>query len=167
MRIKLLAISLVIVFSQWSCGIYSFSGSSIPPEVETFSVDFFQNKAAIVAPVLSQTMTEKLKSKFISETNLSIQEEEGDFEFSGVITGYTVSPVAAQNSEDANLNRLTITVTAKLVCDKKPELSFEQSFQNFQDFDARTNFSSIESSLIDEISDMLIQQIFNKAAINW
>lgn len=120
-----------------------------------------------MAPVLSQTLTEKLKSKFISETNLSIQEEQGDFEFSGAITGYTVSPVAAQNSEDANLNRLTITVTAKLECKKKPELSFEQSFQNFQDFDARTNFSSIESALIDEISDMLIQQIFNKAAINW
>lgn len=150
-----------------SCGIYSFSGSSIPEDVKTFSVDFFQNKAAIVAPVLSQTLTEKLKSKFISETNLSIQENEGDFHFSGEIVKYTVNPVSAQNSDNANLNRLTIAISAKLVCEKHPELSFEVPFENYQDFDAATNFSTIESQLIDEISDMLIQQVFNKAAINW
>lgn len=150
-----------------ACGLYSFSGTSIPITVETFSVDFFDNKASIVSPLLSQTFTEKLKSKFISETNLSIQEEEGDFEFSGFISEYVVEPVSARNTEDAQLNRLRISVQAVLNCKKSPDLDFDQTFTNFQDFDAGTNFSGIESQLIDEITDMLIQQIFNKAAINW
>ena len=130
-------------------------------------VSFFENKASIVSPLLSQTFTEKLKSKFISETNLSIQEEEGDFEFSGYISEYVVEPVSARNSEDAQLNRLRISIQAVLHCEKSPELDFDQVFTNFQDFDAGTNFSNIESQLIDEITDMLVQQIFNKAAINW
>lgn len=167
MKTSKVFILLLCLFSQISCGIYSFSGTSIPPQVETFSVSFFENNASIVSPLLSQTITEKLKSKFISETNLSIVEFNGDFSFSGEITEYNVAPVSARNTEDATLNRLKITIRTKMDCEKDPKLSFEQSFTNFQDFDATTNFSSIESQLIDEISDMLIQQVFNKAAINW
>ena len=66
-----------------SCGFYSFSGTSIPQEVKTFSVSYFDNNAPINSPLLSQTITEGLKQKFISETNLSIEERNGDFDFSG------------------------------------------------------------------------------------
>jgi hypothetical protein len=55
----------------------------------------------------------------------------------------------------------------KLVCKSDPKLSFEQSFSNFQDFDATKDFNTVEKELAEEISDMLIQSIFNKAAINW
>lgn len=150
-----------------ACGIYTFSGTSIPENVKTFSVDFFENKASIVAPNLSQTFTEKLKDKFTSETNLLIEEEAGDFDFSGYISNYTVTPVSARNNETAQLNRLKIKVHVILECVKDPKLSFETDFENFQDFDATTDLSTIEGQLIDEITDMLVQNIFNKAAINW
>lgn len=150
-----------------SCKFYSFSGTSIDPKVETFSVSFFENQATIVSPLLSQTFTEGLKQKFISETNLSIVNDGGDFDFSGAITNFVITPVSAQSSDNAQLNRLSITVQVKLVSSKDPKSEFEQSFTNFQDFDATTNFSSIESQLVDEISVMLVQQVFNKAAINW
>ena len=152
---------------QSSCGFYSFSGTSIPAEVETFSVSFFENTAPINSPLLSQTVTEKLKQKFISETNMSIAENAGDFSFSGNIVGFNVVPVSAQSTDNAQLNRLTIVVEVKLESKKDPKSSFEQTFSNFQDFDAATNFNDVEDQLIDEISDMLIQSIFNKAAINW
>ena len=150
-----------------SCGFYSFSGTSIPPEVKTFSVGFFENNASINSPLLSQTITEGLKQKFISETNMSITEKEGDFDFSGEITGFTVAPASAQSSDNATLNRLTITANVKLVCKSDPKLSFDQAFSNFQDFDATQDFNTVENDLVEEISDMMIQSIFNKAAINW
>lgn len=135
--------------------------------METFSVQYFDNTAAIVSPGLSQTFTEKLKSKFTSETNLSITETNGDFSFSGNIIDYTVAPVAARNTDAAQLNRLSISIKAQMICDKKPALNFDQTFTKFQDFEASTNFSTIESQLIDEITDQLVQEVFNKAAINW
>jgi|TARA_B110000902_G_scaffold56592_1_gene66019 hypothetical protein len=150
-----------------SCGFYSFSGTSICAEVQTYSVDFFENNAPIVSPLLSQKITEDLKQKFISETNLSIEERGGDFHFSGAIVDYVVTPVAAQASENAQLNRLTIKVEVKLVCPKCPKSAFEQTFSNFQDFDATQDFNAVEEELIKEISQMLVQSIFNKAAINW
>jgi hypothetical protein len=150
-----------------SCGFYSFSGTSIPQEVKTFSVSYFDNNAPINSPLLSQTITEGLKQKFISETNLSIEERNGDFEFSGEIISFTVTPVSAQSTDNAQLNRLTIQVAVKLVCASDDKISFEQTFSNFQDFDAKINFSDVENDLVEEISEMLIQSIFNKAAINW
>ena len=150
-----------------SCGFYSFSGTSIPQEVKTFSVSYFDNNAPINSTLLSQTITEGLKQKFISETNLSIEERNGDFEFSGEIISFTVTPVSAQSTDNAQLNRLTIQVAVKLVCASDDKISFEQTFSNFQDFDATLNFSDVENDLVEEISEMLIQSIFNKAAINW
>ena len=117
--------------------------------------------------MLSQTFTEGLKQKFTTETNLSILNNGGDFDFSGAITNFVITPVSAQSTDNAQLNRLSITVQVKLVSPKDPKSEFEQSFTNFQDFDANTNFSTIETRLVQEISDMLVQQIFNKAAINW
>lgn len=150
-----------------SCGFYSFSGTSIPPEVKSFSVNYFENTAPIISPLLSQTITEGLKQKFISETNLNITEQNGDFNFSGEITSFVVAPVSAQSTDNAQLNRLTIKVAVKLECVSDESISFEETFSNFQDFDATVNFSDVENDLVEEISDMLIQSIFNKAAINW
>jgi hypothetical protein len=98
---------------------------------------------------------------------LSIEEQNGDFDFSGEITSFTVTPVSAQSTDNAQLNRLTIQVSVKLVCASDDKISFEQTFSNFQDFDATVNFSDVENDLVEEISSMLIQSIFNKAAINW
>lgn len=162
-----LLVLFFIPFTLSSCGFYSFSGTSIPAEVKTFSVAFFDNNAAIVSPLLSQTFTEKLKQKFISETNLSIVEQNGDFAFSGNITGFVIAPASAQGNDNAQLNRLTITVRVKLESEVSPKNNFEQPFSNFQDFDATVNFANLEDALVDEITDMLIQQVFNKAAINW
>ena len=158
---------LLAIVAFQSCGFYSFSGTSIPQEVKTFSVSYFENNAPINSPLLSQTITEGLKQKFISETNLSIEEQNGDFDFSGEITSFTVTPVSAQSTDIAQLNRLTIQVSVKLVCAPDDKISFEQTFSNFQDFDATVNFSDVENDLVEEISSMLIQSIFNKAAINW
>lgn len=166
-RFTILALPLIAITILPSCGFYSFSGTSIAPEVETFSVGFFENNAPIVSPLLSQKITEDLKQKFISETNLSIQENDGDFHFTGTIIDYVVTPVAAQASESAQLNRLTIKVEVKLVSEKDPGSAFEQTFSNFQDFDATEDFNNVETDLIEEISQMLVQSIFNKAAINW
>ena len=114
-NIAILSVFMMGLSLLSSCGFYSFSGTSIDPKVETFSVSFFENNASIVSPLLSQTITENLKQKFISETNLSIVENDGDFSFSGVITGFSVAPVSAQSTDDASLNRLTIMVDVKLV----------------------------------------------------
>ena len=135
--------------------------------MKTFSVSYFDNNATLVSPLLSQEFTEKLKQKFIEETNLEIVSSGGDFDFSGEITGYTIAPASAQSTDNASVNRLTITVSVKLDCEKNPASAFDQPFEHFEDFDANTNFSTVETTLNESVTDFLVQKIFNKAAINW
>lgn len=162
---RLLPVLFLLLLS--GCGFYKMNGVTIPPDIETISITYFENKAPIINPLLSQLVSEKMKNKFISETQLRLVANSGDFSVSGEITDYTVEPVAVQTNTSSTLNRLKITIKAKLECEKHPKLNFEQSFTQFQDFDANKTFSSVESKLNDEITDMLIQEIFNKIAINW
>ena len=48
------------------CGFYSHTGASIPPDAKTFSVSYIANTASIVAPTLSSTFTERLKTKILT-----------------------------------------------------------------------------------------------------
>jgi len=164
--IALILFAILFLVSMLLSSCYSFQGASIPPDVETYSVGFFENKATTVNPKLGQTLTEKLKDK-MNNTRLNFTRENGDFNFNGTITGYTIAPVTVQEDANATQNRLSIVVNIKFECVKHKELNFEQSFSGFQDFDASKNFSSLEDNLVAGITDQLIQEIFNKAAVNW
>lgn len=150
-----------------SCGVYSFTGASISPEIKTVSIGFFQNRASIVQPSLSQLFTEKMKDKFVSQTTLTLTNGPGDLQFEGSITDYFTQPTAIQGNEQAALNRLTINVKVKFVNTKDEKQSFESSFSRFADYDSRKNLATVESELINEICNQLVDDIFNKAVINW
>lgn len=158
---------LGIVLVYGSCGVYTQSGASIHPDAKTFSVGYIVNNATIVAPTLSQVLTERIKTKFINETPLKLTTAEGDMHFTGKITSYTTAPAAITGTQTNAVNRLTVTV--EITCDNRlePDKSFTQSFSNFVDFDAQQDFATLENDLIAKISEGLVQDIFNKAFINW
>lgn len=165
--IKQIIFLLWLAFFSSSCGFYSFSGSSVPPEIQTFSVETFTNSASLINPQAAQILTEKLKDKLLSESNLSLVEKNGDFAFSGVITDYRVEPLSAEGGAAANLNRFSVSVRVKMECDKIEKLAFENVISQFEDFEATQNFTSNENNLLNEIGDRIIQEIMNKSANNW
>ena len=151
-----------------SCKVnYSMSGASISPEVKTISVSYFNKSAALGPPTLGQYFTERLKEKFVSQTSLTPVERNGDVRFEGTITGYTITPQSIQPNETAANNRLSITVNVKFVNMKDEKNNFETSFTRFTDYSSQTNLSSVEDQLIKDVTDQLIDDIFNKAFINW
>lgn len=166
-KATILILAVISLFTFSGCGVYSQSGASIHPDAKTFSVAYIVNRASIVAPTLSQTLTERIKTKFINETPLKLTNEIGDLHFSGKITGYVTAPIAIQGNQTNALSRLTLTV--EITCDNKLEedKSFTQTFTNFTDFDSQLNFATIEQDLINKICDGMVQDIFNKAFINW
>jgi hypothetical protein len=149
------------------CGFYSHTGASVPPDAKTFSVAYITNTASIVAPTLSQTLTEKLKTKFINETQLKLTTGEGDVHFSGKITDYRTAPVAVQSNNENAVNRLTVTAEITYENRQDDKKNFTQTFTNFVDYPATQNFSAVEANLIAQVTDMMVQDIFNKAFINW
>jgi hypothetical protein len=151
-----------------SCKVsYSLSGASISPDVKTFTVKYFTKTASLGPASLSQTFTEKLKDKFVSQTNLAMAERNGDLTFEGSITNYTISPISIQTNEIAAQNRLTISVNVKFTNLKDEKQNFEAAFTRYADYESSKNLATLEDQLIAEINDQLVDDIFNKAVINW
>ena len=150
-----------------SCGVYSFTGASLSPDVKTFSVQYFSNRAQLVQPLLSQAITERIKERFIAQTNLRQIDREGDIRFEGYISDYRTAPVAIQGTETAALNRLTISVVVKFVNTKDAKQNFETTFTRYADYDSRKSLAEVETALIDEVNRQLVDDIFNKSVSNW
>ena len=93
-----------------ACGIYSFSGTSIQPDVKTITINYAEYKALKVNPSLSNDLTEALKEKYRKLTKLEQVDMDGDMELSCEIVGYDVKATAVTANEVAAQNRLTVTV---------------------------------------------------------
>ncbi|MEN8224577.1 MAG: LptE family protein [Bacteroidota bacterium] len=166
------SVAVLIIFSGlllWitSCGVYSFTGASISPETKTVSIERFPNNALTVEPTLSQKFTDALRDKFVNETSLVLMNKGGDLQLEGAITGYRTSPVAIQGNERAAFNRLTITVEVTFVNTIDDSKSFKSNFSRFAEYSSTQNLGEVQEGLIDEINEILIQDIFDKAVVNW
>ena len=160
----LIGFLLVILFS--ACGVYSFTGASI--QGKTINIHVLENRAQNVVPTLSPTLTDKIRTRILSQTGLAPQNSEStDYDLSGAITLYQVTVSGVQNTQQASQNRLTITVMVNFKNKLNDKSSFNQSFTRFADFPATQTLQAAEPRLIEEIGNQLADDIFNKAFVNW
>lgn len=151
-----------------SCGIYSFSGSSIDyTSVKTITINYFEYKALKVNPSLSNNLTEALKDQFRKQTRLEQVEMDGDLEIEGEITGYDVRATAVTANEVASQNRLTVTVKIKFTNRKDSSQDVEKSFSQYADYDSTNSLDAVESALCEEIVEKLCDDIFNATVAQW
>lgn len=149
-----------------SCS-YSFTGASISPSVKSISVSYLPNNALLVEPTLSRKLTEAIRDKFTSQSNLSLVGSNGDLNIEGEISGYTTEPVAITGDQQAALQRLKVTVNIRFTNKQDPTQDFETSFSRFADYNAQQQLSTVQNALIEVINEELAQDIFNKAVVNW
>ena len=169
--LALTGIVLSLIFAALvvhSCGIYSFTGTSIQADVKTVTINYFEYKALKVNPTLSNSLTESLKDKFRKMTRLEQVDMDGDLEITGSVTGYDVRAMAVTANEVAAQNRLTVTVRIDFANRKYPEDDFQgKSFSAYADYDSTQSLDAVESTLCDEIIEKLCEDIFNATVANW
>lgn len=146
---------------------YTFTGTSIDPNAQTFTVITFDNNAQNVVPTLSQDFTNALINKIESGTRLDATPANGDVQFSGAITDYSIVPVAPKPGETTSFNRLTINVGVEYINNNNEKDTWKQTFSWFEEYPSDENLSDLQDQLIENINDQLVQDIFNKAFTNW
>ena len=146
---------------------YSFSGASIAPEVKTVSIAQFPNNALLVAPILSSTLTEALQDRFSQQTKLMLVREGGDLNFEGEITNYVSTPASISGDEVAVRNNLTITVRVRFTNSVEPSMNYDKTFSAFLPYDSDKLLQEVEPTLIPEIVEQLVEDIFNAAVAQW
>jgi len=158
----------ILLMTLTGCKVnFSFSGVNISDDVQTYSVDYFPNRAPLVQAQLSQEFTNALMDKIQGNTSLDLSNSGGDVQFTGEITGYAMRPAAITSEETAARNRLTITIRVKYVNIFEPDLDFDTSFSRYEEYNASQNLADVENDLILLIVEDLVEDIFNKAFISW
>ena len=168
-QILIIAVSSSMVIS---CGIYSFTGSSIPVGVETFQVDYFENTAggkpgSTIEPGLDRDFTIALPDLIVNQTSLNLVNEGGDIIYSGEIVEYSVTPMAATAEIKAAQNRLTMAVMVSYENVRNEEDNIEKRFSFYYDFPGNLQVYDIRDSALEEIFERITQDIFNETLAKW
>ncbi len=152
-----------------SCSIsYKFNGATVDYNlVKTISIQDFPNQASSVHPTLSATFSDALRNKFIRQTRLRIVESNADLEIEGEITGYDIKGLAVKEDAFASMTELSITVRVRYINNKKPSDDLDQSFTSSKPFSNDQTISDVQDDLIREITEDLIDQIYNATLGNW
>lgn len=166
---KVLFYGFCLAFIVTACKVsYSLTGGTLSTDVKTFSVQYFQNRAPLVNPNLSDQFTEDLKEKFRSQTSLDeIVDGEGHLNFDGEITGYRTKALDVTANDIAATNRLTVTIKVRFTNEIEPDNDFDKSFSAFADFESTNQLSDVENQLLEEILEQIIDDIYNEAVVNW
>lgn len=160
---------LVSALGLTSCSIsYQLNGASIDySTTHTISFEYIQNKAALVYAPLTILFNDELQKKYVNQTRLSQVDQDGDLQISGAITGYSLSNQAVNTDAYASITRLTIKVKIKFVNKNNKSENFEKEFSQFADFDATQLLTDVQDDLCAELTEKLVDDIFNATVANW
>lgn len=163
--ITLLSVILIVLSCKVS---YQFNGASIDYNIiKTINIKDFQNQAPMVYPPLTQMFNEALKDHFTKNTKLSFVTLNPDLELEGEIVRYDLTPQAVKEDAYASQTRLTIGVRIRYYNNKKPEENKEETISAYRDFSSDLLFNEVQDRLIEEISQDIVDQIFNMTLSNW
>lgn len=146
---------------------YSTKLTSIPAEAKTVSIQYFQNQANYIEPGFAQQLTDAFKDYIQANTDLTVVNDIGDLDFEGTITLFETKPTAIVSGDVASQNRFTISVEMKFTSYVTSDQDFNDEFSRYEDYDSSLDFEEVKTDLTENIQELLIEDIFNRAFSNW
>ena len=149
-----------------SCGIYSPYGAATSG-ASNFSVKYFETIHPLVSASTSITISEALIDRVQRQSTLQLVDSDGELKFEGKVIGWTIQPINVQGNEQAGANRITVTVDVNFTNTIDEKLSFQRKFNRFYDLPSSQDIHSNTDLVVEEISALLSQDIFNASLGNW
>ena len=163
--LALIAVSTVLIACSVS---YKFSGASIDYNLtKTIQLSHFVNQSPLVYPPLESQFNEALKDLFTRNTRLQIVNQNGDMEIDGEIVGYELTPLAVAEDQFASETRLTMNVRMRFRNNKVQGQDKEETISANRTFSSNINLTDVQDQLIKELTDEIVDQIFNTTMANW
>lgn len=167
---SLAIICLLLLFSScWPTSL-SFRDGSVPPEWKKFMVNTLENKAPNAPISYSSELTELIKDGVQNRVGLSLvtsEVEAPQIIIDGIVESYSVTPLSLQDNDSQVKNRLTIRTSFTIFISEPKEEEMKMSSSRFADFDASQDVGSIQTQLLEEINEQIVQDVLNKLLSNW
>lgn len=169
MRYLFLFLGLFLFTSCWPTRL-SFQDLNFPEEWKVFTVKTFENNAPNTPLSYSATLTENVKDAIQNNTSLVLSgspQDEVQLEIEGVITNYSITPVALQEGDAAAKNRLSVSAVFTIFIKAPEEEEMTVNSSRFVDYDSNTDLGIVETTLLEEVNAQIVQDIINQLFSNW
>lgn len=165
---KLLLLFLVSITLS-GCFSYSFTGTSIPDDVNSVYIPFFANQSSSGVGNLSDRLNQALIDRFINQTRLQLANSraEADAVLEGSIVRYTNEAFSITGEQQTNLNEITINVRATFQYTNKEQAEWSKSFNGSATYDTNENPIEGEENAADEALSRIADNMFNDAVSGW
>ncbi|MHA6249275.1 LPS assembly lipoprotein LptE [Pontibacter sp. CAU 1760] len=164
-------IGIVLLMTLCSgCGIYSFTGTTISPDIKSISIQNFENSTGEGPANLTQIITNTFTDYYRRNTNLTVLQSQGDLQLEGQIVSFNYSPAAIQREgqqDIGSLNRLTLGLQVRFTNAKQPDKDFDRTFTISQDFPQDLDITQLSNVQIEQLAERLVTDVFNKTVADW
>ena len=159
---------LPLSLSLAACGVYSFTGATIPEHLRTVAVPLAEVRAQGAVPGLDQALTDALVQRFADQTRLTLttDEEDADAVVHAVVERYTLTPVAVTSDEVASLNRVTVAVAIRYVDRVEDRERLARTFTASADYDPAGG-PAAEAEAVATLVPQLADEVFTAATSDW
>ena len=168
-RLCLVPLSYVLIALSGGCGVYSFSGASIPARLQTVAVPLAEDRSTGGPPALDRLLTDALVARFADRSRLALEpdEAEADAVVRAVIEQFSVAP-AAVTSEDnqAALNRVSLAVRVVVEDRVEPGELLARTFTASEDYAPAAGLQG-EADAAAAALEQIARDAFTAATSDW
>lgn len=154
---------LAAVLLLSGCWFYSFSGSTLPPHIDSVAVPLFSDTSAEFG--IDQQLTDTVIEVISTDNTLRISSADRAASIiNGSITRITDRPDTYDQAENASAFRITITVHVIFEDVKKNVILWKEDFTQWGRYD---NAATSREDGIKQAVDKLAEEILNKTVSGW
>lgn len=167
--LPLLLACIVCLLATSSCAYYSFSGATIPSQLNTISIPLAVDNTISPVNTLDQDLTSMLTDRFVGQTRLSLEtnEQEADALLQVRIQSYDNAPSSVGGDEQASRNRVTLRVAVTYLDQVDDEELLSQTFSSFGEYDPASDGIEGERTAAQTALENIADDIFTAATSNW
>lgn len=168
-KLRTFCILALLPFLLSGCFRYSFTGTSIPEDVNSVYIPFFADQSSSGISDLSDRLNQALVNRFINQTRLQLANTQGsaDAVLEGSIVSYRNEAFSITGNNRTTQNEVTITVRATFRYTDKEQAEWSSTFTGSATYDTNENPIEGESNAADEALSQIANNMFNDAVSGW
>ncbi|MBD3316078.1 MAG: hypothetical protein GF344_09840 [Chitinivibrionales bacterium] len=160
------ALVVALIALLCGCGIYTFSGSTLPNHLNTVDIPLFENRS--LKPRVGQDITESVTEEVVGSNLLRVVGGTGDATITGTVRRYTNHPrtysTTSYREVDVSEYMVTITVEVVFMDNVENKALYEGTItgEGIYDFQNETEEDGREEALED-----IVRQIIQNSVQSW
>jgi outer membrane lipopolysaccharide assembly protein LptE/RlpB len=167
LTVVVLLVGTVLLLADCSVS-YKFSGASIDyNKTKTIQLTDFPNRSTYVWGPMATMFNNQLKDQFASHTHLTQVKRNGDLVIDGEITQYSQRNKSVSSEGYSAQTELSMTVNVRFTNKANHTEDFERSFTSTKTYETTQSLNSVQETLVTEMCEDLVDQIFNATVANW